>query len=198
MATVGEFMSETCRRIILFGGAFDPPHKGHLRMAKAATEELNPDKLLWIPTAHPAHRKNAQASFKQRCKMIHLIIDNEARWELCTLEDERDKPSYFIDTLNVLIKKEKSADFYVLIGQDQLDNFTQWNSWEKIVAKATLVVMPRNNYKTTSLQNANVIMLKAEKLTISSTQLRQNIDSDDLPDSIRTFIRDKRLYIQAI
>ena len=187
-------MPEAQRRIVLFGGAFDPPHNGHLRMARAATEELNPDKLLWIPTGYPAHRENAQATFKQRCKMIHLMIGDEPHWELCTLENQREKPSYFIDTLNLLAKQENPANFYLLIGQDQLDHFTQWNAWEKIIKKTTLVVMPRQDCKTTSLANACVLMLKAEKLNISSTQLKQNLNVEGLPDSVRAFIHNQKIY----
>lgn len=194
MATTGKFMSEASRRIILFGGAFDPPHNGHLDMAHAAIKELHPNKLLWIPTAHAVHRKKAEADFTQRCKMIRLMIDQEPSFELCTIENKRDKKSYFIDTLNLLINQEGPAQFYLLIGQDQLDQFTTWHEWRTIIAKSTLVVMPRKNCTTTSLPNTNLLMLKADTIDICSTQIKRNIDSLGLSAAVRGFICDQKLY----
>jgi nicotinate-nucleotide adenylyltransferase len=185
------------KSIVLFGGAFDPPHNGHLRMAQAATEQLNPGSLLWIPTGNPPHRQAAQASFKQRCDMIEGIIHDQPSWQLCTLENST-KKSYFIDTLNSLMTQQGPAKFHILIGQDQLESFTQWHQWEQIVEQATLLVMPRQGYNTTSLPNsAPVEMLAATEINACSTDIKKNSDSlaqSQLPTSVREYIAINRCY----
>jgi nicotinate-nucleotide adenylyltransferase len=180
--------------IILFGGAFDPPHNGHAHMAQAATAELQPDKLLWIPTAHPPHREQAQASFQQRCEMVSLVIADEPRWELCTIENDRADKSYFIDTLNELNEQMGPAQFYVLIGQDQLENFTHWHQWQTIVEKSTLLVMPREGCHCKSLPQHDVHMLNAPALDACSTAIRQNLNTTLIPQTVYDYITKKALY----
>lgn len=180
--------------LILFGGAFDPPHNGHVHMAQTATKALQPDRLLWIPTANPAHREQAHANFQQRCEMINLIIQNEPRWELCKIENERPQKSYFIDTLNALHTQTPHAHFYVLIGQDQLTHFTHWHQWEAIVNQANLVVMPRTGCHCTTLPGHRIQLLDAPKLDTCSTEIRQQLDATSLPESVYSYITSQELY----
>lgn len=186
------------KTVILYGGAFDPPHNGHMHMANAATTQLEPDKLLWIPTAQPAHRGPAIANFAQRCDMINAAIKDQPNWELCTIENERDELSYFFRTLDLLIEKEGPAHFYVLIGQDQLDSFTEWDEWEHIVKHSTLLVMPRKGCNTTALPGTkNLIMLSADKLDVCSTDIRngtKDMNEQAVPDCIKKYATQHSLY----
>lgn len=185
------------KKIILFGGAFDPPHKGHLQMAQVATDHINPDLLLWIPTNHPSHRENAQASFEQRCEMIQLLLPTQACWQLSTIEKDHREKSYFIDTFKRLLAEYGPAEFYVLIGQDQLAHFTQWQQWQDIVNQAQLLVMPREGQSISSLPNAEFQFLEADKVNASSTQIKQDFDSlaaDQLPNAIQAYTTKNGLY----
>lgn len=182
------------KTIILFGGAFDPPHNGHLHMAEAACDALNPDKLLWIPTANPAHRDQPKASFQQRSAMIELIIRHQSNWELCTIENKRPEKSYFIDTLNALILQEGPAQFYVLIGQDQLDNFTRWHRFTEILEKASLIVMPRQGARKTTLVNHPIFLLNVETCEMSSTAIRKGPVPTSLPEVLRRYIEEEKIY----
>lgn len=185
------------QRIVLFGGAFDPPHNGHVAMAQAATDEINPDKVLWIPTAHPAHRNPTIASFKQRCDMLQLVTEDNPRWEVCPIEADREGPSYFIDTLDALITCYPGAECYVLIGEDQLANFTQWHQWQKINEQAKLLVMPRRGTNAgTNTEQLQTIFLHATPIDISSTDIRLHSHFDErfLPAKLNTYLKTNRYY----
>jgi nicotinate-nucleotide adenylyltransferase len=180
--------------LILFGGAFDPPHNGHVHMAQAATQALQPDRLLWIPTANPPHREQAQASFRQRCDMVNLIIASEPTWELCPIENERPEKSYFIDTLNTLHEQNPDAKLSVLIGQDQLQHFTRWHQWKAIAEQARIVVMPRAGCDCTALPGYDIQLLRAPELDACSTEIRQLRDRTSLPESVYRYITSQELY----
>ena len=182
------------QRIVLFGGAFDPPHNGHVAMAQAATDEIQPDKLLWIPTARPAHRQPAVATFQQRCDMIQLITDTQSCWEVCPIEAEREGISYFVDTLNAIEKDCPDAQFYLLLGADQLNQLTQWHQWRTIHSKVTLVVMPRTGSDPSeAIKELNAIQLHAKPVAISSSDIRSKNQLTEIPSAVAHYLLQHKL-----
>ena len=185
------------KRIGLLGGAFDPPHNGHLHLANSAQLELNLDALHWMPTAYPSHRQPAVASFEQRCQMVSLMIDGHTGWTVDRREENLPDPSYFYQTLCDLQGEQPDADLFVLIGADQWASFPRWHRYADIMAMAALVVMPREGFATPSAREATpidsgqVIFLASDPLTVSSSDYRQGIRSDNVSDALALYINNQ-------
>lgn len=132
----------------IIGGTFDPIHFGHLRPALEVAELLNVDELRFIPNAEPPHRWQPEANAQHRLEMVKLAISNTPVFKLDDREYQRNGPSYTIDTLKE-IRAEIDPDrpLCLLIGQDALQDFTQWRDWQGILKMAHLVVSSRPGYE---------------------------------------------------
>ena len=127
------------------GGAFDPPHTAHQRLAQTAVDQLGLDELLVIPTGRGAHKQRALSSPLHRLRMCQLAFEGSecprARVDDCELN--RDGVSYSFDTLVQLRAQHPNADWYLVIGADQAQVFDTWYKWEAILEMATLAVAVR-------------------------------------------------------
>jgi len=117
------------REIIgLFGGAFDPPHLGHLILAGEAQTQLGLDRLLWIPTPNPPHKtRQAITPIEQRLEMLGRTLAGSSSFELSTIEMERPGPHYTVETLGILQDRFPAADLVLLLGGDSLRDFPKWH-----------------------------------------------------------------------
>ena len=105
-------------KIGIFGGTFNPPHKGHARMVERMTEELGLDKVLIIPNKIPTHKRcDDLADNKDRIAMCKMAFTNP-KFEISTMEMDRDSDSYTIYTVKDLRKKYPNDDLYLIIGSD--------------------------------------------------------------------------------
>ena len=127
----------------MFGGAFDPPHLAHLRLAQTAIDELSLDELVVIPTGKGPHKLRELSSPLDRLKMCQLAFQGLERARVDDCELSRDGVSYSFDTLVQLSAKNPDADLYLVIGADQAYVFDTWYKWEAILEIATLAVAQR-------------------------------------------------------
>ena len=117
----------------IFGGSFDPPHKGHLVISKTSIKKLKLKKLYWIVTKKNPLKKKTLFSLNQRIIKCASMIKRQKKIDLLFLE-KKIKSSRTIKILKYFIKKKPESKFFLIIGSDNLINFNKWTSW-KLIAK---------------------------------------------------------------
>src|SRR5438105_483417 len=105
----------------IFGGTFNPPHIGHLIVAESVRDQLQLDKILFIPSANPPNKHDRSvASSPERMQMTRLAIQGNDRFEVSDIETKRGGISYTIDTVNSLVEMFPKAAISLIIGADNL------------------------------------------------------------------------------
>ena len=131
-------------KIGLFGGSFDPVHLGHLLVARAAVEELALDRLFFIPTAQsPFKPQNHAAPASNRLQWLRLALAGKANCEVDDQEIRRDGVSYTIETLRDYVKRFPNAQFFYLIGADNVAKLNEWREAAELATLAEFVAIPR-------------------------------------------------------
>lgn len=185
-------------KIGIFGGTFNPPHKGHERMIEKLTEELELDKVLIIPNKIPTHKRcDELADNEDRLAMCRMAFKNP-KYEISSMEMERASDSYTIYTVDELLKKYPGDELYLIIGSDMFLMFHKWYKHKELLEKCTVCVASRD-----SEEGINVLRSYAfSRLGIYINGLKgQNIHISPLPayevssGEIRDMIRQgKSLY----
>jgi len=172
-------------RIGIFGGSFDPVHNGHLILARQAREELQLDRVLLIPAALSPHKTtNPPAPPELRLQLLRLAVEGEAGLEVEDLELRRNElPSYSIDTVRELRQRHPVAQWFYLIGSDNLAELHTWKDIEELRRLVQFVVLTRDeNEETLGLPKVS------RRIDISSTEIRNRVARGQ---SIRYFLPDK-------
>lgn len=141
------------KKLIIFGGSFDPIHNGHIKIAKRAFKKVKADKLFFVPCNNHPHDKRISANNEDRIKMLKLGIQGYPRFEICDFEIKRNEISYSIDTINYFKEYYGDYQIYLLIGYDQLLKFKKWHRYEEILEKAKIICHKRNVIKNISDKN---------------------------------------------
>lgn len=133
------------RRIGLLGGAFNPPHRGHLRSAELALATLALDELRFVPTARSPHKANEPSDDPAaRLRLLRRALEGfSGPVGVETLELERGGTSYTSDTLEVLQAREPGNAWILVIGSDQLPGLPRWHRAAQVLELASVAVAPR-------------------------------------------------------
>ena len=197
-------------RIGIFGGTFDPPHLGHLILACEVYAQLNLDRLLWMLTPDPPHKKLRKISaLKHRKEMVRLAIADNDNFELSLVEAERLGPHYSVDTVQIVCKRNVNAEIVYLMGGDSLRNLHSWHRPVDFIAACDEIgVMRRPDAEIDSLSLTNTLsglksklhIVNAPKLEISSRDIRHRIRAG-LPvryyllREVNEYVLGEKLYI---
>ena len=191
----------------IFGGAFNPPHIAHSIIAKDILERLKLDKIIFIPSGNPPLKHRDVISAEHRYNMAKLAFGRDKDFLLSNIEAKNpDVKSYTVDTLLNLKKiyKNKKIKLYLIIGMDNLINFSRWHQPEKLFSLAEIVVLNRPGYPVDKLKPEflqNVILIGNPLLEISSSMLREYMRKGKSikyfvnPDVEKYIIRNK-LYLK--
>ncbi|TAL89162.1 MAG: nicotinate (nicotinamide) nucleotide adenylyltransferase [Candidimonas sp.] len=193
------------KKIGLLGGSFDPVHLAHTALAQASLHILQLDELQLIPAANPWQRSPLQATGAQRLTMLKLAIEGLRGLSVNPVEIERGGPTYTIDTLRQLAD---NAEYYWILGADQLDNFCSWRDWQEIVQRVHLVVAQRPETPATvpaaltrrlDALNHRLFELPFDPMPISATAIRQRLADGQsvhgmLNVAVAQFIAQHKLY----
>jgi nicotinate-nucleotide adenylyltransferase len=185
-------------RLGVLGGTFDPPHVGHLLAASDAFEKLTLDRLLFIPAAaHPFKGDSVGATPPQRLDMLALLIADDARFGIDTIEIERAGLSYTVDTLADVARRYPDAERFFLIGEDLVDQLATWRAPERLPALAEIVVLARGAAPDADAQPFR--RLETRRVDVSSTEIRARVRAGlslhgFVPDAVAAYIRDAGLY----
>lgn len=205
------------RHIGLFGGTFNPIHRGHLLAADSVRTQLQLDEIRFLPAACSPFKTRPEVNDAHRVEMLELAIEDHSGLKVDTRELQRPGPSYTIDTLVDIAREHPEDRLYLLIGMDAWHQFEDWQRWQEIVKFCHLVVLSRPGFSFSELpeywqkrQVNDVGGLKtasAGKLIIvtvpacdaaSNTireRIRQGRDTEiDLPESTGQYIERHRLY----
>ena len=188
------------KRVVLFGGSFDPVHIGHMMMALSALNLLKAERVIFIPSNHPT--KNTQRlDGKLRKKMLDLAIKDygldEGKFIASSYEIKKET-SYTIDTVLHFKEKYPKSKLYFLIGQDKIDSFPHWKEAEKISKLVQLIYVPRDKKEvdTSVVEKYHMESLPLMKMNIHSKDIRsgQHLYTSK---SVIDFIADEQLYFCA-
>ncbi len=130
-------------RIGVYGGAFDPPHQAHRALAEAALNQLQLDHLFILPTGQAWHKARALTDAHHRLAMCLLAFGDLPRTHIDPRETRRSGPSFTADTLQELRRDNPAAQFFLLLGADQLLAFKTWMRWPEVLEQARLAVANR-------------------------------------------------------
>lgn len=132
--------------VLLFGGAFNPPHKEHLHILKAAIAAIHPDKVLVMPTFISPHKSgNLMASPESRLQMCRLAFGEIPNVTVSSYEIEKGGVSYSYQTCEHIKEQIGEEPLYFLMGADMLASFDSWRFPERILKVATLVACARES-----------------------------------------------------
>ena len=199
-------------RIGLFGGSFDPVHRGHLLLAECCWRQAHLDRVEFMPTAQqPLKPRGPVASEADRIAMLRLAIAERPEFELSLVEIERGGVSYTVETLRQLRSERPDAEFFFLMGADSLNDFPAWREPGEICELATPLVVRRagmaelNFDSLTSLVStaklAEIRQLEVEMpaTPISSSEIRRLIAEGGewrslVPPGVADYIEEQGLY----
>jgi len=162
------------RRIGVFGGAFDPPHVGHLVVAQDVIERLGLDLLLVIPSARPPHR-DAVLGAAERLSLARTAFGDDPRIEVSDIELIRPGPSWTVDTLEEIRKLWKPDELLLVVGVDQYLSFDSWRDPERILELADLAVMPRDGELPREDPRYPFVVAPVTRVDVSSTRVRDRL-----------------------
>jgi nicotinate-nucleotide adenylyltransferase len=199
-------------RIGVFGGAFDPVHTGHLILAEQCREQARLDQVWFVPAArHPFKADSTAAPFDRRVEMLGLAIAGHLAFRVDEIEKHRPGLSYTADTLDELKRQHPEDEFFMLVGSDTLPDLPKWQTPERIVRAAALVVMERPGHPIPSNADLHAAIglpsgepLRLQKaevplIDLSSRDIRRRISQRRsirymLPRAVEVYIAEKRLY----
>ena len=167
----------------IFGGAFDPIHKGHIYMAQKAMEEYSLDRLFLVPSGHsPNKTENAMTAFSHRYNMCKLAARAVPGIEVSDIEKKDESTSYTYVTLRKLKALYPQDELYFIMGGDSLDYFETWMRPDVIAKTAIILVMVRENFSKLQMEEkiahiknmfpADIRLLSCDRIDVSSTQVR--------------------------
>ncbi len=196
-------------RLGIYGGAFDPPHLGHLILAETAADRLDLARVLFAPTGEPPHKDAAdvRAPAEHRVAMVERAIADNPRFDLTRLDVDRPGPHYSVDLLKLVQQHYPDADLYFLIGGDSLRDLPAWSRPEELITLARLAVMrrpfvePDVNAIDAEISGiaARIDWVEAPLIDIAASDIVRCIAEGrsvryQVPDSVRVYIEQHNLY----
>ena len=172
-------------KIAIYGGSFNPMHRGHEQIVEYILKNLDMDKIIIVPVGIPSHRENNLEQSDTRLKICREIFKDNSKIEVSDIEIKSDGKSYTYDTLIKLIEVYgKNNEFFEIIGEDSLKNFKTWKNYKELLKICKLVVFRRNDDEDKEidkefLKNSNIIILKNEYYNYSSTEIREKVKNGE-------------------
>lgn len=189
------------KKAALFGGTFDPVHRGHLQIAEWVQNLLRLDRVIFIPNLiHPLRKRGNITSSEFRLQMLNIALRDYPAFDCDPVEIERGGISYTVDTLRYFNELYPQSDLYFLIGADNLNEFPKWKAPQEIVKRAKIVVYNRADATLpSSLPADRFIFTDSPQINISSTEIRNRLASglgcdDMLPGPVLRFIKENQVY----
>ena len=179
---------------IIFGGAFDPVHNGHINMALKAAKELDGE-VIFVP-ARISVWKEVSAPIADKMNMLRIAIKGYKNLYIDEFELNSGKETnYSIDTVRYFKEKYPKDKLYFLIGVDQVNEFHRWKEAEKLAELAQMVYYTRPGYevKSENIQKYHTMKIVGDGIEVSSTDIRE-LKSFELPDDVLFYIVEHDLY----
>jgi nicotinate-nucleotide adenylyltransferase len=198
-------------RTALFGGSFNPIHFGHLLLADDVREQLDLDRVVFMPAGVPPHKPAGDiAPAADRYAMVKLAIADNPAFDVSDLEIRRAGPSYTVDTLAAL--GVAPSELFLLIGSETFLDLLTWRDPRGVAARCRLVVVPRTGsafdresepsrkvVREIGLEIEDVLVVHATSLPISASDLRVRAAEGRslryrVPPAVAAYIAERGLY----
>lgn len=199
-------------RIAYFGGAFDPPHEGHLAEARAVLRCRAAEEVWFAPVFVPPHKDGSgMTDFARRADMCRKLIAGESGMTVSEVErDMRVQPSYTVDVLEKLQTRYPGDTFVLLIGGDSLDCLQDWHRGRDLAEKFEIWTYPRPGVRAsrgtlekyfgaeTALKLLSRVLPGGE-VPVSSSELRRSLAQGRIPErglspAVLDYIVQQHLY----
>ena len=192
--------------ILIFGGSFDPPHIGHLIVARDVKEKLKAKKVIFVPAWRSPFKEGHSAPPEDRLTMVKLCTEEEDGFEVEDYEVKKGGISYTVHTLEYM-RRKYGEDLAFLMGSDTFKGFPKWRDPFKILKLAKLVVVGRGEKPEEPevfkefIRSGRILFVNVRRLDISSTEIRERIARGIsvrwmVPDPVLDYIIEKGLYLK--
>lgn len=201
----------------LFGGTFDPVHRGHIQMARSAQSLLGLDTLYLVPCHQPPHRDTPQLTSEQRLALLQLAISDVPGLLIDDRELHRNGPSYTVDTLREWRAEQgDSVSLVLIMGMDAYAQLPSWHEWQSLLSLCHIAVLSRPDYappeqgvlhqwlqpSIAPIRQApagHVVLLQQPLVPVSATEVRRRLAADEnvddlLSPAVLNYIVQKQLY----
>ena len=195
-------------RVGILGGAFNPPHVGHLVCAQEALVQLDLERVLFVPTGHAPHRDlEADPGGEARLRMCEAAIEGDDRFAASRAELDREGPSYTVETLRAMHEESPGDELFLMLGGDQAAALPDWHEPEAVLDLATVAAVERVGYtrnaigiKISGLKGAErVRYLDMPLMQVSSSSIRRRVAKGLpirylVPDRVVEYIESNGIY----
>lgn len=189
------------KRIGIFGGTFNPPHIAHSIASECVREQLDLEKILFIPSAIPPLKLSIDSH--HRLAMSKLAFSGNKFFEVSEIEFENvNEKSFTVDTLTKLKKIYSNTKLFLIIGIDKLEELPKWKEPERLSGLCTLAVINRPGYDLKNVKAEfleNTVFAEIPFMEISSTEIRRRVNDGKsikyfVNDEVEKYIYDNGLY----
>jgi nicotinate-nucleotide adenylyltransferase len=211
------------KRIAFYGGSFDPPHNGHLTIARKLIELFSLDEFVFIPAFHAPHKKDKKpTSAFQRFAMLALTTAEKPPMRVSKIELEQPEKPYTYETQAKLKRKSAGAEIFFVIGADSWAEIDTWREWERVLTQTNIIVVTRpgneigfshvtekirkrivdlrTKDQRPKTKDRRIYITDAVNLDISSTEIRRKIRGGEnnwrklVPRAVAKYIEKYEIY----
>ncbi len=212
------------RRVAFYGGSFDPPHDGHIEIARVIIEQFSLHEFVFIPAFHAPHKvRLTPTSAYDRYAMLCLITAETGEMSVSKMEIEMPDRPYSIETLTRINSERPGDEIFFVMGADSWMDITTWREWENVLSISDHIVITRPGYEisvdhvTSQIRNRiidlrdssqilepsdvkNIYLTDCVNLDISATQVRSKIRGGDaswkqeVPAEVAIYVEKYQIY----
>ncbi|HEX2125854.1 MAG TPA: nicotinate-nucleotide adenylyltransferase, partial [Thermoleophilaceae bacterium] len=195
-------------RVGILGGAFNPPHIGHLVCAQEALLQLALDKVVFVPVGQAPHREiEDDPGAEVRLELVELAIADDDRFESSRIELDREGPSYTSDTLREMRRNAPDDEHFLILGGDQAAGVPDWHEPEEVLSLVTVAVVERVSWTRNAI-GIKIARLKGSErvryldmplIQVSSSAIRSRVATGRpirylVPDGVASYVQANALY----
>ncbi|WP_419763782.1 MAG: nicotinate (nicotinamide) nucleotide adenylyltransferase [Arcobacter sp.] len=173
-------------QIAIFGGSFDPIHIAHETIVNEALKTLDLDLIILVPTFLNPQKIKSHLTPNERLFLLSENFQDDEKILISDYEIKQNRPVYSIETINYLKEYYKPKKTYLIIGADNYEKLDTWHHTEDILSKVELVVVTRNGFCNDFYDNIQTLNVD---INISSTQLRDSLDLNFVPNKIKEDVK---------
>jgi nicotinate-nucleotide adenylyltransferase len=195
-------------RVGILGGAFNPPHIGHLVCAQEALVRLDLERVVFVPMGQAPHREiEDDPGADVRLRMCEAAAGEDERFEVSRVEIDREGPSYTVDTLRELVERSPDDELVLILGGDQAASLAAWHEPEEVLRLATVAAVERTGWsrqriavRIASIEGAqDVVYFDMPRMDVSSSLVRHRVARGEpirylVPEQVASYIEANGLY----
>lgn len=190
----------------IFGGVFDPVHRGHLALIDDLSASGRFDGVLFVPSFHPPHKGNrARASYDDRVAMLQLALKARNHYLVSRIESELNSPGYTLNVVRGLKKRFPAAKFSFIIGADNIADMKNWHRPEEVLHEVHVIAGARPGFDPQQMSRFpadSIEYVRTREVDISSSDVRDSIArgvspaelAEMVPEPVAQYILERKLY----